>query len=188
MAYKNTETGQIGTLYKLLPNVSNPFKLTEEQLGDLNIVKHVPEAPPEPSLEELKYSKNEHIKKELDNITKEGCDISLGFKIDFETHNRTEFALGLQLINETGLESMTIRDFDNVNHIITAAEYKQMVLEMAAQFNKLLAEKWTLNKAVEDATTKEEVEAIYWRKALYSDAEQMIVSGYEYNPILGRGE
>lgn len=184
MVYKNIETGQVGTLYELLPNTSNPFKLTEEQLLELNIVKE--EVHPkvrEISLKELKIIKNNEIKTTLDAITKEGCALSLGFKIDFETHNRTEFALGLQLINETGLSEMTIRDFDNVNRTISAAEYKQMVLEMADQFNKLLADKWMLNKAVEDATTVEEVEAIFWRREIY-DEENMELTGYEYNPIL----
>jgi len=60
MAYINTETNQIGTLYQLLPNVSSPIKLSEEELTGLNIKKYV-----KPVVEE-EFIVEEYIAKKIE--------------------------------------------------------------------------------------------------------------------------
>ena len=185
MAYINTQTNEIGNLKQLLPNVSNPEFLSESELLERNIEKYI-EPVVEATLEELKDHKKSEIKQTLEQIQKEGCLTTLGFKIDFQKENRDDFTGGLLLMQNAGLTEMSIRDFDNVNHMLSSEEYTQMCLEMGQYYNNLLSEKWTLDDLLSEATTKEEVEAIYWRNAIYEDEEELEISHYEYNPILGR--
>jgi hypothetical protein len=63
MAYRNIETGQEGSLRKLLPNVSNPHYLSEEELSDLGIefFNPTPVETPEPTIEEVRERKLKEI-------------------------------------------------------------------------------------------------------------------------------
>lgn len=187
MVYKNTKTGETGNLYKLLPNVSNAIKLTEEQLKELNIEKVQPVPKPEPTLEEMKKQKNKEIKQNLSQIRNEGFDTSFGFKIDITKEHFDLFKDVKLLLEETGSTETEVRDYNNQFHVLTKSDYDSLVLEAGIYINQLLKEKWILNKEVDSATTKKEVEKIYWRKPIYVDEMEMEISGYEYNPILNRG-
>lgn len=183
MAYKNTKTGEIGTLFKLLPNVSNPTNFTIDELKELNIVKEVPEQKPEPSLEELKERKNQEIKNTLAQLREEGFITSLGFKIDITKEHFDLFKDGKLLLEETGATETEVRDFDNEFHSLTKTEFNDMILEAGVYISNLVKNKWILNKLVTEAQTKEEIQNIYWRKALM-DEGNLDITGYEYNPLL----
>lgn len=187
MVYKNTQTGQTGSLYKLLPDVSNVIKLSKEQLKELNIEKVEPEPKPEPTIEELKAQKSKEIKNNLNKLRKEGFETSLGFRIDITKEHFDLFKDGKILLQETGATQTEVRDYYNQFHTLSKEDYDAMVLEAGLYIHQLLNEKWILNKEVDNATELQQVKDIYWREAVYSDEEQMEVSGYEYNPILGRG-
>ena len=60
-----------------------------------------------------------------------GCPTSLGFFIDCMDNNVADFdkTLGLISIYPAMIE-VTVRDYDNVNHVITVDQYKQMCLEL----------------------------------------------------------
>jgi len=67
MAYKNKD-GQVGTLFKLLSNVSNPILLSEEELTALGITKFTPE------VVEVKLTLEEYKIKHYNAIAAEAHD------------------------------------------------------------------------------------------------------------------
>jgi len=185
MTYINTETEEIGTLYQLLPKVSSPIKLSDEELLALNIEKYVaPEVMP--TLDEVKENKLKELKVVHQQIKTEGFITSLGFKIDCEDKNVNDFANGKQLLDVAGLDSINVVDYDNVTRELTAEQYTNMVVELGAYMMQLLMEKQTLRDLVNEATTIEEAKDVYWRTPIYEDEQEIIISGYEYNTILGR--
>ncbi len=66
MAYENKNTGEIGSLFKLLPNISNPICFSEEELLGLGIEKHIPEIiEVVKTLEELKTERLTQLSNEV---------------------------------------------------------------------------------------------------------------------------
>ena len=102
MAYINNETGEIGTLYKLLPDVSNPILFSEEELAALGITKYVPEVVEKiESLEEAVARKNVEIKAVYVELSNEGFECSNGIKLDCRESDKINWlAASLQQLPE----------------------------------------------------------------------------------------
>lgn len=215
MAYAKVENGQVvktGTIFTLLPQVSNPKALSEEELnakgiykikydtrtvepwqrvkgvktefkdGEAIQTKEIEDIP----LEKFKDEKNAVIKRTLFQIMNEGFTASNGIKIDIKDSDRSNWMTNLDLMSISGQTETQIRDFNNVTNTLPFEDYKNMIIEAGAYVQKQFQDKWVLNQKVDDATTYQEVEDIFWRKAVYTgddiDAE---FSHWEYNPILG---
>lgn len=66
-----------------------------------------------------------------DSVLAKGFQTSLGFKIDCMPSNVIDFSQTLSLISLLpDLTEVEVRDYNNVNHTITVAEYKQMCIEL----------------------------------------------------------
>lgn len=182
MAYINTETNEIGTLYQLLPNVSSPIRFSEEELLALNIEKYTPPVI-EPTLEEVKKRKVEEIKSTFEQIKTEGFTSSTGVKIDCGDENVNDFTQGFIFGKEKNKTDIDIIDYDNNKVSLTFTEYKDLVLELGDYKMSTIYKKNTLRELVNTATTIEEVEAVYWRTPIY-DEDGLLIIGYNYNPIL----
>ena len=75
----------------------------------------------------------EYAKLSQTEILEAGCPTSLGFRIDCMDNNKTDFDQTLGLISVyPAMTTVLVRDYDNVNHTITVAQYKQMCLELGA--------------------------------------------------------
>lgn len=183
MVFRNTETGQEGSLKQLLPNVSSPQNLSTKELLDLNIVK-VEVQPVEKTIEQIKSLKENEIKFTYDEIRKEGFLTSIGIKFDFDDESLNNYTQAFILIREINMAEIDIIDYDNVTHTVTFEQLKTALTEMGAKKVELLHVRRMFKNMILEATTKEEVEAIYWRKQILNE-ETMEVTGYNYNPILG---
>lgn len=112
-----------------------------EQYGILN--PPVPVVPP--TYDQLKAA----INQKYEGLKKAGCPTSLGFKIDCMDNNIADFDQSITLLDLSGAETITVRDYDNVNHVITVAEYKQICLELGAHIMGLRQQRWAEIDALE---------------------------------------
>ena len=72
-----------------------------------------------------------------------GCPTSLGFRIDCMDNNKTDFDQTLGLISVyPAMTTVLVRDYDNVNHVITVDQYKQMCLELGAHVMSVRQAYW----------------------------------------------
>ncbi len=76
-----------------------------------------------------------------------GCDISLGFKIDFLERNRSDWLhlfMGAKEIAKTDpAATMQICDYDNNTHTLTIAQITTLFTEMSLKYQTLLNTKWS---------------------------------------------
>lgn len=178
MVYINKNTGQIASLYTLLPNYSNPYLLSEEALLNLGIEKYIqPEV--EVTIEQLKKSKIEEIKSVFLQMQSEGFECSNGIKLDCREKDKINW-----LTVKLSAVPQPIKDFNNQVHTeLSAEDISLMMQELEGYYQKLYKNKWSLEQLVQASETKEELEEIYWRKPLM-DEETLETTGYEYNPLL----
>lgn len=86
---------------------------------------------------------------------------TLGFNVKIAPANQLDWNSGLNLLNETQAETMVVRDFGE-SHTITAAEYKQMVVEIGAYVHSLMQNWWRVEDAIDEAESVEAVMAVTW--------------------------
>lgn len=182
MAYKNNITNEIGTIFKLLPDVSNPHFLSEQELLDRNIIKYNPEVVEVvKTLDEVKTRKLLEIKSTMSEILNEGyITPSKQIKVDIRPSDMANWVSNQVLMDKAGLIETTVRDYDNVSHVVTAAEYTVMAMEIGAKVTGVYNTKWQLQNSVNDATTISEVDAIYWRRPIYDNETELNIIGYDY--------
>ena len=181
MAYINKD-GKIGTLYQLLPNVSNPILFTEAELKEMGIEPYV-EKVKVPTLEEMKAQQLNGVKNTHTQIKEEGFMTSLGFKIDCKDRDVNNFANGKQLLDASGVTETIVIDYDNQTHTISATDYTKIVLELGGYVMQLLKEKQIMRGLINVATTKTALKKVYWRKGVY-DEDGMTLLKWEYNPLM----
>jgi len=203
---ENNEVVETGTLYKLLPEVSNPIKLTNEELLDQSIYKidtnpitlepwqfiksvepvfdgekvYLNKTIENYDLEEYKDTKKKEFKKTFQQILTEGFTTSSGIKLDCKQENINNFTNNIMFMEKMGGNQTTVRDFNNQEHTFTLQEFEDMLKELGQHWKTQFNNKWTLDKKVDVATTHQEVHDIYWRKAVHSD--EMEFSHWEYHP------
>lgn len=85
---------------------------------------------------------------------------SLGFKADSNERANTDIS-GLLMAYENNQDALiTFRDADNEFHTLSYAELKVLQLEIIENGNFAYEQKWMFDSQVENATTKEELDAI----------------------------
>ena len=85
---------------------------------------------------------------------------SLGFKTDSNERANTDVN-GLLVVYEDNQDALiTFRDADNEFHSLTYAQVKTLQKEIIENGNHAYTQKWTFDAQVENATTKEELDAI----------------------------
>lgn len=115
------------------------------------------------NLDELKKHKNEQVKEAY--LTYRNFEATvpsvLGFTADANTRAWTD-VMGLVTKAQSAPdgEKITFRAADNTFHEITREQLGTLLLEIIATGEDSYAQKWAMNKAIEAATTKAELDAI----------------------------
>lgn len=120
-------------------------------------------ATPEVSLAELKIAKDEAVKLAYLNYRNYEATVpsSLGFTADANARAWMD-VMGLVTKTQSAPEGekVTFRASDNTFHEITREQLRTLLLEIIATGEDSYAQKWAMNKAIEAATTKAELDAI----------------------------
>lgn len=118
---------------------------------------------PEVSLAELKIAKDEAVKLAYLNYRNNEATVpsSLGFTADANARAWAD-VMGLVTKAQSAPEGekVTFRASDNTFHEITREQLGTLLLEIIATGEDAYAQKWAMNKAIEAATTKAELDAI----------------------------
>lgn len=93
------------------------------------------------------------ISKYHDLLVLAGCPTSFGFRIDCESTDVVNWMGSLQLLQLSGATEITICDYDNVNHVMSAADFTQMCGELGAYLMGLRTKKWQIREAIQAAET-----------------------------------
>ena len=81
---------------------------------------------------------------------------SLGFNVDGDARSRDNLD-GLKAI---GIEPVTFRDHDNIDHSLTLANLELLIKEANMNRTQLYQQKWQIQSAIEKCGTLEELRAI----------------------------
>ena len=114
------------------------------------------------SIETLKQWKSRAIKQAFLNWREHDATLfsSLGFKADSNERANADVS-GLLVAHEDNQEALiTFRDADNEFHELTYAQVKVLQKEIIVNGTNAYAQKWSFDSQVENATTKEELDAI----------------------------
>ena len=116
--------------------------------------------PPAPTIEELKAAKIAELKTARDTLEVEPIEYNGNlFDYDEKARDRINAAIiALDLIGEGASLSWTTAD--NTEAIVTASDLRGVIAAVAIRSNELHVKYRELKAAAEDATTKEELEAI----------------------------
>lgn len=118
---------------------------------------------PEKALAELKEDKLQELRQAFDREEAEGYAVSsLGFKADATRKSKADIDGLIQAMDAMGMPDVAFRDYDNQTHTLTLAQMKTLQLEVIQKGLWNYQTKWTLEGAVNAATTPAEVEAIVW--------------------------
>lgn len=121
---------------------------------------------PEKTLEELKEAKMQEIRQAFDREENIGyVTSSMGFKADATRKSKADIDGLIQAMEAMGMADVALRDYDNQMHTLTLAQMKTLQLEVIQKGLWNYSTKWTLEGAVEAASTKAEIEAIVWPTA-----------------------
>lgn len=153
------------------------------EVKELEVVDTIFDRYTEKTLEQIKISKLSEFKSVHQQIKSEGFTSSLGIKIDCEDNNLNDFANNKLLLDVSGASGTKVIDYDNNSIDMNKDDYTILVLELGSYIMNLLNDKQTLRTLVNNSTTKEEVESIYWRNAIM-DEDTLEVLSYEYNEVL----
>ena len=105
---------------------------------------NTPEPVPVPTTEELAAISKATAKKIQEDTLKAGCPTSLRFRVDCMDNNVADFDKTLGLISiSPAMTEIIVRDYDNVNHTITVAQYKQMCVEIGVHVMTIRQAYWT---------------------------------------------
>ena len=155
--YKNElETQEQLDAYSQAAEWCNNNNATVEDKGDYYEVVAIPE----PSLEEIKERKIAELKSIRD--TQEVADIQVnGHLFDYDEKARERINAAIVALDLTqGTITWTLAD--NTDTEVTSSDLKYVIAMVAQRSNTLHVKYRTLKEQVENAQTKEEVEAITW--------------------------
>ncbi|CAD7288204.1 DUF4376 domain-containing protein [Campylobacter suis] len=134
----------------------NLTPLNKKELNELN----------EPSLNELKELKKAEIlsafNRNLENLDG-GLSIEpLGIVVDCGRIHAENVASMITLLANTSQDNITFRLYDNTSRLTSLAELKAIQTAIIAEGFKQYEKKWALEQAINEATSKEQIEAIKW--------------------------
>lgn len=115
-------------------------------------------------LSKFKEQKNEKIKQDYEKTLTEGVQCKIGFRVNCEPKDIANWTASLQMIREASelgipMETIQVRDFDNVTHELTISEFKQMCIEIGMYYQSLFNKKWDLQNQISSVDSNE-VDAI----------------------------
>lgn len=112
---------------------------------------------PEPSIDELKEQKLSELNATFDSWRSDGATLisSLGFEADADEKAYTDVN-GLVTLGESAI----FMDAHNEPHQLTIDQLKTLQRELIESGNYAYQAKWAFRDAINNATTKEELEAI----------------------------
>lgn len=208
---ENKNIIETGNVRKLVLNCTNPTLLSEDELKALNVylVEFTPLNINEwetrgkelysynseldkvigtyevitKSLDQFKNEKLEMLKYTHTQILSEGCDISLGFKIDCESKNVNDFSNAYNLLKLSGASGLPIIDYDNNTHNLSKLDFETLLMELGAYVTKQLFDKQKLRELVINEINHERINSVFWRTPVY-DSDMMEVLSYDYNSVL----
>lgn len=159
----NENNAYIEELDSITKDVTEKNALGEEVTQTKTLWQFQIKAIPEVSLAELKIAKDEAVKSAYLNYRNNEATVpsSLGFTADANTRAWTD-VMGLVTKAQSAPEGekVTFRASDNTFHEITREQLGTLLLEIIATGEDSYAQKWAMNKAIEAATTKAELDAI----------------------------
>lgn len=162
-AWCNENNTYIEELAPVTKDVTEKNALGEEVTQTKTLRRFQIKAIPEVSLAELKIAKDEAVKSAYLNYRNNEATVpsSLGFTADANTRAWTD-VMGLVTKAQSAPEGekVTFRASDNTFHEITREQLGTLLLEIIATGENSYAQKWAMNKAIEAATTKDELDAI----------------------------
>lgn len=114
-------------------------------------------------LDYWKLLKTKELESYLNNADNAGYETSLGIKSDCTENSISKLNLGLSnynLIATKDTDKVNFCDYNNDLHSITFAQFKQICKEVGADYSNRYGKKWTVRKAINEAKTIEEIQAI----------------------------
>ena len=114
------------------------------------------------TLAEMKGFKKQQVKNATEGFDSKRKDpsmffkSSLGFNVDGDARSRDNLD-GLKAI---GIEPVTFRDHDNIDHSLTLANLELLIKEANMNRTQLYQQKWQIQSAIEKCETLEELRAI----------------------------
>ena len=114
------------------------------------------------TLAEMKGFKKQQVKNATEGFDSKRKDpsmffkSSLGFNVDGDARSRDNLD-GLKAI---GIEPVTFRDHDNIDHSLTLANLELLIKEANMNRTQLYQQKWQTQSAIEKCGTLEELRAI----------------------------
>lgn len=159
----NENNAYIEELDSITKDVTEKNEFGKEVTQTKTLWRFQIKAIPEVSLAELKIAKDEAVKLAYLNYRNNEATVpsSLGFTADASTRAWVD-VMGLVTKAQSAPEGekVTFRASDNTFHEITREQLGTLLLEIIATGEDSYAQKWAMNKAIEAATTKAELDAI----------------------------
>lgn len=110
-----------------------------------------------------KLAKTKELENYLNNADNAGYMTALNIKSDCTENSISKLNLGLSnynLIATKDADKVGFCDYNNDLHSITFAQFKQICKEVGADYSNRYGKKWTVRKAINEANTIEEIQAI----------------------------
>ena len=114
-------------------------------------------------LDYWKAAKRIELENYLNNADNAGFETSLKIKMDCNNISISQLNLGLSnynLIATKDADKVNLCDYNNELHSITFLQFKQICKEVGADYSNRYSKKWTVRKAINEAKTIEEIQAI----------------------------
>lgn len=114
-------------------------------------------------LDYWKLTKTKELESYLNNADTAGYMTTLGIKSDCTENSISKLNLGLSnynLIATKDTDKVNFCDYNNDLHSITFAQFKQICKEVGADYSNRYGKKWTVRKAINEAKTIAEIQAI----------------------------
>ncbi len=114
-------------------------------------------------LDYWKLAKTKELEKYLNNADNAGYMTTLNIKSDCTENSISKLNLGLSnynLIATKDTDKVGFCDYNNDLHQITFAQFKQICKEVGADYSNRYGKKWTVRKAINQAKTIAEIQAI----------------------------
>lgn len=161
--YQRTDSGVLDTQSSAcIP--SDPNNRDWQEYQEWLAAGNTPDPMP---LVDLKAAKKAEIKAAFSAALDAGMTCANGIKMDADMLRILRLKGGHDLARAAGASALDVRDFDNVVHTaMPLADVWQMILDLGANYQSLLAHKWAIESQVDavidPATAEADLAAIAW--------------------------
>lgn len=115
-------------------------------------------------LKDLKTYKKNNLKIAYENMLLNGCSTNLNnIKMDCNSISITNLMTTYHIVtNDLNINIIEVQDYYNNRHNLNRTEFFDLYNYVLNYYNELLKNKWNLEKSVDEATTKIQIENISW--------------------------